>query len=57
MQENNKIIFDRLTSFINSIEALPNDTTKNKMLKLVFNNREGELLMKAYKDIKDKMKQ
>lgn len=57
MNENNKIIFDRLTSFINYIEALPNDTSKNKILKLVFNNREGELLIEAYKTIKVNMKE
>lgn len=42
----------RLGRFIDMINSLPDDTEKNRILKSVFNNREGELLLESYKSMK-----
>jgi hypothetical protein len=44
-----QIIKSRLVNFIDMINSLPDDTEKNRILKSVFNNREGELLLEFLK--------
>lgn len=52
-EQDNIILTYRLENFINMINSLPDDTQKNKILKSVFNNREGELLLDSYKSMKE----
>ena len=52
MKEQENIILSwRLGKFIDMINSLPDDTEKNKILKSVFNNRDGELLIESYKSM------
>ena len=51
-EQENIILTWRLGSFIDTINSLPDDTEKNRILKSVFNNREGELLLESYKSMK-----
>ena len=51
-EQENIILTWRLGYFIDMINSLPDDTEKNKILKSVFNNRDGELLLESYKKMK-----
>jgi len=51
-EQENIILTWRLGRFIDMINSLPDDTEKNRILKSVFNNREGELLLESYKSMK-----
>jgi hypothetical protein len=51
-EQENIILTWRLGYFIDMINSLPDDTEKNRILKSVFNNREGELLLESYKSMK-----
>jgi len=51
-EQENIILTWRLGNFIDMINSLPDDTEKNRILKSVFNNREGELLLESYKSMK-----
>jgi hypothetical protein len=51
-EQENIILTYRLEKFIEMINSLPDDTEKNRILKSVFNNREGELLLESYKSMK-----
>ncbi len=46
-----EILICRLGNFIDMINSLPDDTDKNRILKSVFNNREGELLLESFNKI------
>lgn len=55
MNEQEKdILIWRLGCFIDMINSLSDDTEKNRILKSVFNNREGELLLEFYNLIRNK---
>jgi hypothetical protein len=51
-EQENIILTFRLGNFIDMINSLSDDTEKNKILKSVFNNRDGELLLESYKSMK-----
>jgi hypothetical protein len=51
-EQENIILTWRLGYFIDMINSLPDDTEKNRILKSVFNNRQGELLLESYKSMK-----
>jgi hypothetical protein len=51
-EQENIILTFRLGSFIDMINSLSDDTEKNRILKSVFNNRDGELLLESYKSMK-----
>jgi hypothetical protein len=51
-EQENIILTWRLGYFIDMINALPDDTEKNRILKSVFDNRDGELLLESYKSMK-----
>jgi hypothetical protein len=51
-EQENIILTFRLGNFIDMINSLSDDTEKNRILKSVFNNREGELLLESYKSMK-----
>lgn len=50
-EQENIILTFRLGNFIEMIQSLSDDTEKNRILKSVFNNREGELLLESYKEM------
>lgn len=52
-EQENIILTWRLGHFIDMINSLPDDTEKNRILKTVFNNRPGELLLESYKSMKN----
>ena len=52
-EQQNIILTWRLGYFIDMINSLPDDTEKNRTLKSVFNNRDGELLLESYKLMKE----
>jgi hypothetical protein len=51
-EQDNIILTWRLGYFIDMINSLPDDTEKNRILKSVFDNRDGELLLESYKSMK-----
>jgi hypothetical protein len=51
-EQQNIILTWRLGHFIDMINSLPDDTEKNRILKSVFDNRDGELLLESYKSMK-----
>jgi len=51
-EQENIILTFRLGNFIDMINSLSDDTEKNRILKSVFNNRDGELLLESYKSMK-----
>jgi hypothetical protein len=51
-EQENIILTWRLGYFIDMINSLPDDTEKNRILKSVFDNRDGELLLESYKSMK-----
>ena len=51
-EQDNIILTYRLENFIKMINSLPDDTEKNRILKSVFDNREGEKLLESYKSMK-----
>jgi hypothetical protein len=51
-EQENIILTFRLSNFIDMINSLPEDTEKNRILKSVFDNRDGELLLESYKSMK-----
>ncbi len=51
-EQENIILTWRLGYFIDMINSLPDDTEKNRILKSVFDNRDGELLLESYKLMK-----
>lgn len=51
-EQQNIILTWRLGYFIDMINSLPDDIEKNRILKSVFDNRDGELLLESYKSMK-----
>jgi hypothetical protein len=51
-EQENIILTWTLGNFIDMINSLPDDTEKNRILKSVFDNRDGELLLESYKSMK-----
>lgn len=51
-EQDNIILTYHLGNFIEYINSLPLDTEKSKILKSVFNNIDGELLLKSYNKMK-----
>ena len=50
-EQDNIILVFRLEKFIKMINDLSEDTEKNRILKTVFNNRDGELLLESFNDM------